>query len=347
MKLGSPAPPPDVAAPEGKPAPVGEYAAGALLDDRFSIIETICAGGMATIYKARDLQNGGRIVAIKIPHRSAEADPIFFSRFETEEKIGGELDHPSILKFYPVEKKSRMYLVMEFVQGKTLFEVLRERRRLPEKEALALTSRLCEPLQYLHDHGILHRDLKPENVMLLNDGSIRLMDFGIARAARARRMTFIGFAPGTPHYMAPERINGKRGDPRTDIYSLGAILYELLTGVIAFDDEDIATIMDSRVTGDPKSPRQLNPDISPQAEEIVLCAMERDPEKRYASANDLKVALDAPDRIEMTGRVHRLVVSTPFRRNIRKARTVLLWAIIPVIVQVVLFFLLWHYLKKK
>ena len=105
---------------------------------------------------------------------------------------------------------------------------MRERRTLPEAEALALAGRLCDPLQYLHERGILHRDLKPENIMLCHDGTMRLMDFGIARLAHARRLTFVGFAPGTPHYMAPERVNGKRGDARTDIYSLGAILYEML-----------------------------------------------------------------------------------------------------------------------
>jgi serine/threonine-protein kinase len=193
----------------------------------------------------------------------------------------------------------------------------------------------------------LHRDLKPENIMLCNDGTLRLMDFGIARVASARRMTFIGFAPGTPHYMAPERINGKRGDPRTDIYSLGAIIYEMLTGVIPFNDEDVTAIMEARVTGDPEPLRKLNPKITPHAEEIVLHAMDRDPEKRPATAAALKAALDEPIKVELTGRCERLVPSTPFRRGLRKARTIVLWAVVPVVVQVVLFFVLWHYLKLK
>ena len=287
------------------------------------------------------------MVAIKIPYRSVEADPILYSRFQTEEKIGGELNHPSILKFYPVKNKSRMYLVMEYLEGQTLFHFLRERRPLPEAEALAIASRICEPLQYLHDHGILHRDLKPENIMLCRDGTMRLMDFGIARLAHARRMTFIGFAPGTPHYMAPERVNGKRGDARTDIYSLGTILYEMLTGVIAFNDEDITAIMNARVTGDPESPRRLNPKISPQAEEIVLQAMERDPDKRFPTAAAFKAALDEPAKVQLTGRCNRLEPSTPFKRGMRKARTVVLWGVVPLILQVVFFFLLWHYLQKK
>jgi serine/threonine protein kinase len=346
MKLGLPAVGPEDVPANGPSSRTGEFAPGSRLDDRFVITDVICSGGMACIYKAGDLLNGGRTVAIKIPYETVVADPILFSRFQSEEKIGGELDHPSILKFFPVKNKSRMYLVMEYLEGKTLFEWLRERRRLPESEALALASRICEPLQYLHDRGILHRDLKPENIMLCRDGSMRLMDFGIARLAYARRMTFIGFAPGTPHYMAPERVNGRRGDARTDIYSLGAILYEMLTGKIAFNNEDTMEIMNARVTGDPESPRRLQPEISPQAEEIVLHAMERDPDKRYATAAALKADLDHPGQVKLTGRCDRLEPSTPFKRGLRKARTIILWAVVPVIVQVLLFFLLWHHLKK-
>ena len=323
----------------------GEPGPGSLLDDRFAITEVICAGGMATIFKANDRQNNDRVVAIKVPLQWVEADPALYSRFQREEQIGGELDHPSILKFFPVKNKSRMYLVMEYLEGTTLFHLLRERRMLPEEEALGIASRICEPLQYLHGHGILHRDLKPENIMLCRDGTMRLMDFGIARLAHARRLTFIGFAPGTPHYMAPERVNGKSGDARTDIYSLGAILYEMLTGVIAFNQEDVTAIMNARVTGDPESLRRLNPKISPHAEEIVLQAMERDPAKRYATAAALKAALDEPAKVKLTGRCDRLEPSTPFKRGLRIARTIFLWAVVPLIVQVLLFFLLWHHLK--
>jgi serine/threonine protein kinase len=347
MKLGS-----QPAAPDGIPANrqvsrAGEPNPGSVLDDRFAITEVICAGGMATIYKAVDLQNNDRVVAIKIPLQGVEADPALYSRFQREEQIGGELDHPSILKFFPVKNKSRMYLVMEYLEGRTLYELLRERRKLPEEEALAIASRICEPLQYLHDRGILHRDLKPENIMLCHDGSLRLMDFGVARLAHARRLTFIGFAPGTPHYMAPERVNGKSGDARTDIYSLGAMLYEMLTGVIAFNQDDVTAIMNARVTGDPESLRRLNPKISPHAEEIVLQAMERDPDKRFPTAATFKAALDEPTKVEVTGRCDRLQPSTPFRRALRTARTVFIWAVVPLIIQVVLFFLLWHHLKKK
>jgi len=344
--LGSQQPRPTRGAVNGQVTYVGGLGPGKRLDDRFDLSDVVSTGGMATIFKAKDLQNGGRHVAIKIPHETVESDPSLYSRFEREEAIGGELDHPCILKFYPVQNKSRMYLVMELLEGQTLFQLLRERRLLPEAEALAIASRLCDALQYLHDRGILHRDLKPENIMLCSDGSMRLMDFGIARLAHARRLTFIGFAPGTPHYMAPERVNGKRGDPRTDIYSLGAILYEMLTGVIPFNSDDTMSIMNARVTGDPEAPRKLKPEISPQSEEIVLRAMERDPDKRFPTAAAFKAALDNPAQVQVTGRCDRLQPSTPFRRAMRHAKTILLWAVLPVIGQILLFFLIWHSLKR-
>jgi serine/threonine-protein kinase len=302
---------------------------------------------MAAIYKAQDFQEQGRPVALKIPHPNIEIDVELFSRFQREEQMGASLDHPSILKFIAVENKSRPYLVMEYLEGETLYHLLKRRRSLPEPEALSIAARLCDALDYLHARGIVHRDLKPENVMLCRDGTLRLMDFGIALYPQCRRLTFIGFAPGTPHYMAPERVNGKRGDGRTDIYSLGAILYQMLTGVIAFDAADIAAIMNARVTGDPEPPRKLNSALSGQAEEIVLHAMARDPSDRYASAADMKAELADPTTVPLTGRWRRLQPSTPWRRALRKSRTVILWAVVPVALQVLFFFILWRHLAKK
>jgi serine/threonine protein kinase len=325
----------------------GKLPPGTVLDGRFVITDMLSNGGMAAIFKARDLENGGNIVAVKIPHESVEMDIGLYSRFKREDEIGGELDHPSVLRFYPVANKSRLYIVTEFLTGTTLWHVLKERRRLPEKEALGIAARICDALQYLHERGVVHRDLKPENIMLCEDGTLRLMDFGISKGAASRRLTFVGFAPGTPHYMAPERVNGKRGDGRTDIYGLGAMLYEMLTGAIAFHDEDITVIMNSRVAGDPEPPRKLNPAISPQAEEIVLHAMERNPAQRYQTAAEMLADLQAPERVALTGRRDRLKISTPARRRWRMIRKLAFWAIVPVAVQVLLFFLIWHHLAKK
>jgi serine/threonine-protein kinase len=147
--------------------------------------------------------------------------------------------------------------------------------------------------------------------------------------------------------MAPERVNGRRGDGRTDIYSLGAMLYEMLTGKIAFNDEDISVILNSRVAGDPEPPRKLNPEISPQAEEIVLHAMERDPAQRYQTAAAMQAEVTAPERVTLTGRRDRLKIATPARRRWRTIRTVAFWVLVPVAMQVLFFLLLWRHLSKK
>ena len=144
-------------------------------------------------------------------------------------------------------------------------------RPLPEKDALKIASLICEALQHMHDHGVVHRDLKPQNVMICCDGTIRIMDFGIARDAASRRITRVGNSNsmGTPDYMAPEQVTGKRADKRTDIYNLGGLLYEMLTGVIPFQNDNPWAALNARVTGDPVAPRKLNPELSAQAEEIV------------------------------------------------------------------------------
>jgi serine/threonine protein kinase len=244
--------------------------------------------------------------------------------------------------------KSCLYLVMEYVSGCTLYELLLLFRVFPEPDALAIASMICEGLQYLHEQDIIHRDLKPENVMICDDGSVRIMDFGLARSPEARRVTLMGTPLGTPQYMAPERVNCRPGDERTDIYSLGAMLYEMLTGQVPFNDADPLVIMNARVTGDPEAPRKVKPRLSRQAEEIVLRAMERDPELRYPSVAALKAELDAPERVELTGRCERLEPSTKWKRVVRVLTWVWWWAVVPTLCQVALFLVLWHlYAKKK
>ncbi|MGD1086379.1 MAG: serine/threonine-protein kinase [Verrucomicrobiota bacterium] len=351
MKLGlSPSAAAELANPApGQAAPLqGDLRPGHILDARFAITQVISHGGMATIFKAEDLLQGCRSVALKVPVQRLGLDPNHMPRFQREEEIGRRINHPYVMRFpRGVGKKSRPYLVMELLEGHTLYHELRKRPFLPEAEALRLAGQICEALQFVHERGVCHRDLKPENIMLCADGSIRLMDFGIARSDHSPRLTFVGFVPGTPHYMAPERVKCKRGDARTDIYGLGAMLYEMLTGVIAFDHEDPMVIMNARVTGDPEAPRRLNPAISPQAEEIVLRAMERNPDKRYQTAMEMKAALDAPSQVELTGRCDRLEPTTRARRFWRKARLIAPWILIPVAAQVVAFLLLWHHYSKK
>jgi serine/threonine-protein kinase len=282
-------------------------AVGDLLDGRFEITDVIAKSGMASLFKANDRQTGGE-VALKVPYLQIESDPAGFDRFRREEEIGLQLNHPNILKILPVENKSRPYIAMEYLTGQTLSELLKSVHPLPEPDAAKIASRICEALEYMHSKGVVHRDLKPQNIMLCNDGTIRIMDFGIARAQGARRLTFVGFTPamGTPDYMAPEQVKGSRGDQRTDIYSLGAILYEMAAGETPFGGDSAYVIMNARVTGDPQAPRKLNPKLTPVLEEIILHAMERDPKRRFQSAAEMKKELDDYETVVMTDRCTRL-----------------------------------------
>ena len=178
----------------------------------------------------------------------------------------------------------------------------------------------------MHKRDIVHRDLKPANIMVCDDGSIRIMDFGIAKAQAMRRITFGGFSPtmGTPDYMAPEQVKGKRGDGRTDLYSLGAILYEMATGRVPFEAPNAYMVMNARLIGDPRAPRRINPEITPQVEEIILHAMERDPVDRYTSAAEMKADLDAPEKVALTGRHERLRPPMMWKSRWKKVRQVVI-----------------------
>jgi serine/threonine-protein kinase len=313
----------------------GELHPGDILDDQFLITEVISRSGMAMIFKAQDLHNHNANVALKVPHLEFESDPGFFTRFRREEEIGLKLDHPYVLKFIPVfGQKSRPYLVTEYLRGCTLAHLLKAIRPLPEKDALKIAGLLCEALQYLHDNGVIHRDLKPQNVMVGCDGSIRLLDFGLAKSNEFRRVTFGSFSPamGTPDYMAPEQVQGKRGDARTDIYSLGAMLYEMLTGATPFDGDNSLAAMNARVLGDPQPLRKLNPSLSPQVEEIVLHAMERNPAGRYSSAAAMQAELDNLAKVKVTGRCDHVQEAAPWKRIVRQYAGVFLAFAVPVVV---------------
>ena len=295
---------------EGLPDPIEkEMTPGDVLDGRFVIREVVGRSQMATVYRADDTQQGGASVAIKMPLMRIESDPVSFGRFQREERIGSTLRDPLLLRFMPApEHRSRPYIVMEFLDGCSLAYVLHRTRKLPEADALRVASVICQALRHVHGRRIVHRDLKPGNVMICRDQRLCLMDFGLAAEADTGFSILAGLTPlfGTPEYMAPEQVRNKANDERTDIYSLGVILYQMLTGVLPFQAEDPWSAAQLRVSGDPAAPRTFDPQITPQAEEIVLRAMRRDPSERYQTVDAFRADLDAPGRVHVTGLSSRL-----------------------------------------
>jgi serine/threonine protein phosphatase PrpC len=303
---------------------------GDILDDRFEIQSVISRSGMASIFKALDRTNG-EIVAVKIPYMQFESDPGSYARFQREAEIGEMLNHPNILRFIEVPNKSRPYIVTELLEGKTLSVVMNEVRPMPLSDAVQIASCICSALAHMHENKIVHRDLKPQNVMLCDDGTLRILDFGIAKSTEMRRLTFAGFTPamGTPDYMAPEQVKGKRGDERTDIYSLGAVLYEMATGSVPFEGPNPFIVMNARITGDPIAPRKVNPEISEELEEVILHAMEREPHRRYPSAEAMKADLDDLESVKVTGRRHHLKSPKIWKARWQSARLIVLCAFAP------------------
>jgi serine/threonine protein phosphatase PrpC len=308
-----------------------EVKPGEILDGRFEIESVVSRSGMASIYKAKDLQTE-KTVAVKIPYMQLESDPASFARFQREAEIGELLNHPNILRFIKVPNKSRPYIVTEYLEGKSLSEVMNEVRPLPIPDAVQIASYICGALAHMHEHKVVHRDLKPQNIMICDDGSLRIIDFGIAKSTEMRRLTFAGFTPamGTPDYMAPEQVKGKRGDERTDIYSLGAVLYEMTTGSVPFEGPNPFIVMNARLTGDPLAPRKVNPEISEELEEIILHAMEREPHKRYQSAAAMKAELDDPESVKLTGRHGQLTSPKVWKARWQGSRLIVVSALLPI-----------------
>ena len=255
--------------------------------DNYQIERLVARSGMASIYRAKDMRTGVP-VALKIPHPEAEADPLLFDRFRREEEIGKKLDHPSVMKVYDTDDHRRIYMVLEWVDGRLLRQVLVEQKKLPIERAIQITLNILDALEYIHTHGVVHRDLKPENIMVDPEDRIKLIDFGIAGAAGLRRLTFAKLtqAMGTPDYISPEQVKSKRGDARSDIYAMGVMLYEMLTGDVPFHGPNAFAIMNDRLLNNPVPPRELNPEISPQLQEIIYRALERNPANRYSSARE-------------------------------------------------------------
>ena len=301
--------------------------------DHYRIDKLIARSGMASIYKATDTRNE-RPVAIKIPHPEMEADPVLFDRFKREEEIGKNMEHPGVMRVFTDDDRSEMYMVMEWVNGRLLRQILNEERKLSPERATRITARILGALQYIHDHGVVHRDLKPENVMVDDDDNIKLIDFGIASNAGSRRLTFAKLSQtmGTPDYISPEQVRGGRGDGRSDIYSTGVMLYEMLTGKVPFSGPNPFVVMNDRLLNNPMPPREIDPTITPQMQEIIYRAIEREPKNRYQHAREFEHDLDHQDEVGVAERaeLHNWrVKKNPWARRIA---FYVAMALIPVIV---------------
>jgi serine/threonine-protein kinase len=266
--------------------------------DHYRLERTVARTGMATLFKATDMRDG-RAVAIKVPHAEMEADPVLVERFRREQEIGQELNHPGVVKTFDGEERSRLYMVIEWVDGRLLRSILNEERKLPIERATNFALQILDALDTMHKHGVVHRDLKPENIMVDGEDRVKLIDFGIAMKEDARRLTFVDMSAtlGTPDYISPEQVKGQRGDQRSDIYSLGVMLYEMLTGEPPFTGPNPLAVMNERVLHDPEPARKRRAEISPELNEILNRALERDPRRRYQTASEMAWELEHQEQV--------------------------------------------------
>lgn len=266
---------------------------GKRLDGRYSIESLVGVGGMANVYRGTDVKTGNQI-AVKVLKDEFLDNEELVRRFKNESKAISILSHPNIVKVYDVSVTDKLqYIVMEYVDGITLKEYLKQRGgALTWKETVHFATQVLSALQHAHSKGIIHRDVKPQNIMLLADGSIKMMDFGIARFSRAQSQTVSDKAIGSVHYISPEQAKGERTDARTDIYSVGVMLYEMLSGRLPFDGDGAVSIAIMQISEKPKPLAEIAPKTPAGLRQITEKAMEKDPDKRYQSAQEMLAAIE-------------------------------------------------------
>lgn len=270
--------------------------------DRFQIRAHLAQGGMADIYRAYDLMNRREIV-LKIPDKMLIGDPAQFERFQRELEIINTLKHPAILRGLGSGQYNRIpYLATEFVQGQSLRDLIAAAAPLPADQAVALVRKIAEGMAYCHANEVVHRDLKPENIMITAEGQPIIMDFGLALTQGGRRVTYANLSAtaGTPDYMAPEQIEGQRGDPRTDLYALGTMLYEMLAGKVPFTADNNFAVMQLHLNGVAPRLDHIRSDVSPQLAAIVAKSLQRQPDERYATMQAFIDALDHPETADLS-----------------------------------------------
>ncbi|MBK5221402.1 MAG: serine/threonine protein kinase [Acidimicrobiia bacterium] len=298
---------PEPSSPAPFPAPLDHR----LLGGRYRLGAVIATGGMAQVRRARD-EVLGRDVAVKILHPHLAADPLVVDRFRHEAVAAARLTHPAIVSIYDtVEDDGINAIVMELIEGMTLRQYLDEQGALPPHDAVDVVAGVADALQTAHESGIVHRDVKPANILLCDDRRVMVTDFGIAKAALDQDLTQAGTVIGTAKYLAPEQVRGERVDPRTDVYSLGVVLYECLTGRPPFEADTEAATALARLHRDPLRPRQVLPSVPKSLDVIAMQALSRDPEGRPATASAMRAALlaAAPDEAASAGTDHTIIGS--------------------------------------
>jgi serine/threonine protein kinase len=272
--------------------------------DYYEIIRMLGRGGMGRVYLALDKRNQQKVV-LKFPNEDLIGNIAVFERYKREAEIGNRLNHPHIQHLLNMdEKRCEHYLVVEYIGGGTLRDLMDKYAPGPMSvgEALRIILQVCDALLYSHEHGVYHRDIKPENIMIEEDGNVKIIDFGIALLEGARRVTWRGLSGtvGTPDYMSPEQLKGERGTAGSDIYAIGAMLYEMLCGHPPFEGENVFAVMNLHVSQDPPSLLDCNPHLSAALATVVMKAIRRDPEKRYRSIETLLHDLHNLEEVQPT-----------------------------------------------
>jgi tRNA A-37 threonylcarbamoyl transferase component Bud32 len=270
-----------------------------VLNDRYEVDKPLGRGGMAQVFRGTD-RVLGRTVAIKVLDQKHRNDAKFVTRFRREAQAAAGINHPNVVSVFDTGSEDGLhYIVMEYVDGETLDDVLAREKVLPPERVVAIAEPVARALEAAHQKGMVHRDVKPGNIMLDRSGTVKVVDFGIARAAADDTLTQTGIVLGTAAYLSPEQAQGVAVDPRSDVYSLGCVLYEMLTGRKPFTGDSALAIAYKHVREDPTPPSQVNPDIPPELEAVVTTAMAKDPAQRFPSGGAMQEALSAAATGEM------------------------------------------------
>ncbi len=286
-------------------------ASGHVIAQRYEILDRISEGGMATVYTARRTDDGN-IVALKVLREQYASDAEFVERFQREAKAVSELVHPHMVRVYDSGRDGAVhYIAMEYVEGANLKEYIRREGRLAPERALQIAAQVCDALEFAHGHGIVHRDIKPQNVLLTTDGQVKVTDFGIARALSSATITQTGTVLGSVQYLSPEQARGAAVGRSADLYAVGVVLYEMVTGELPFDGESPIAIALSHVHKAPPAPSTLVPGLPERVEGIILRALMKSPTDRYRSAGEMRADLIGDTELWRVPPPHRFIDETP------------------------------------